>query len=121
MSAVDTIRIQGSEDSFSSDKFTINTNVYIVNRLFAKSGKGDNPLRLHYKSRGVWIKCEHQSPLKRYAKMELEFRSFEKPVDSNDLDENVEYDLDGNEIENTEYLDKLNAMMEEAAMIRSFK
>ncbi|KAJ1812472.1 hypothetical protein LPJ75_003631 [Coemansia sp. RSA 2598] len=119
MSAVETISIQGMHDTFASSQCTSDTNVYVVNRLFAKSGKADNAYKLHYKTNGVWIKCEHQSPLKKYSNMELEFRLFKKPVDLNDTEKTAEYDLDGKEIENTGYLDDLEAEKREAEGIRN--
>ncbi|KAJ2234153.1 hypothetical protein H4R99_000824 [Coemansia sp. RSA 1722] len=119
MSAVDTIGILGSEDRFASEKCSNDTNVYIVNRLFAKSGKSSGPYQLHYKTHGIWIKCEHKSPLKKYSNMELEFRPPNKPLDLWDIQERVEYDMDGMEIENTGYLDELNIQKQEATIIRN--
>ncbi|KAJ1718731.1 hypothetical protein LPJ53_006348 [Coemansia erecta] len=79
MSSPRLISIQGTDHSLSSSNIAGDTSVYIVNRLAAKAGATYSGYKLHYLIDGIWLKCDHSSPLKKYQKCELEFRLPYKP------------------------------------------
>ncbi|KAJ2370195.1 hypothetical protein IW150_004980 [Coemansia sp. RSA 2607] len=79
MSPARLINIQGTDHSLSTNNIASDTSVYIVNRLAAKAGAAYSGYKLHYLTEGIWLKCNHDSPLKKYQGYELEFRLPNKP------------------------------------------
>ncbi|KAJ1723944.1 hypothetical protein LPJ53_001753 [Coemansia erecta] len=74
MSSTRFISIQGTDHSLSTSNIADDTSIYIVNRLAAKTGAAYGGYKLHYRTNGIWLKCDHSSPLKKYRSFELEFR-----------------------------------------------